>query len=58
MISMFVDKRGAKTAPARTIPAASKQALDVPNHLEVRAGTIVKPGSESDAVLGRHAVTR
>jgi hypothetical protein len=40
-VDMFIDKRGAKTAPVRTIPAASKQALDVPDHLEVRRGTIV-----------------
>jgi hypothetical protein len=39
-VDMFIDKRGAKTAPARTIPAASKRVLDVPNHLEVRPGRI------------------
>jgi hypothetical protein len=39
-VDMFVDKRGAKTAPAKTISAASKQALDIPEHLEVRSGRI------------------
>jgi len=37
---MFIEKRGAKAAPARTIPAASKRALDVPDHLQMRAGRI------------------
>jgi hypothetical protein len=39
-VDMFVEKRGAKSAPARTIPAASKAALDLPEHLEVRPGSI------------------
>lgn len=39
-VDMFIDKRGAKARPARTIPAVSKHALDVPEHLEVRSGTI------------------
>jgi hypothetical protein len=39
-VDMFIDKRGAKTAPARTIPAASKETFDVPDHLEVRSGRI------------------
>ena len=39
-VDMFIEKRGAKTVPARTIPAASKRALDLPEHLEVRPGRI------------------
>ena len=37
---MFIEKRRAKTAPARTIPAAAKAALDLPEHLELRPGGI------------------
>jgi hypothetical protein len=39
-VDMFIDKRRPKTRPVRTVPAASKQALDIPEHLEVRAGRI------------------
>ena len=39
-VDMFIDKRGARTAPARTIPAGVKKNLDVPDHLEVRIGRI------------------
>jgi hypothetical protein len=39
-VDMFIEKRGAKTAPARTIPAASKDALELPEHLEVRPGRL------------------
>ena len=39
-VDMLIDKRGAKSGPARTVPAASKQTLDVPDHLEVRSGRI------------------
>lgn len=39
-IEMLIDKRGDKTAPARTIPSAVKKSLNVPDHLEVRAGRI------------------
>jgi hypothetical protein len=39
-VDMLIDKRGDKTPPTRTIPAATKQALVVPDHLEVRHGTI------------------
>jgi hypothetical protein len=39
-VDMFIDKRGAKAAPARTIPAGVKKGLDVPDHLEVRIGRI------------------
>ena len=39
-VDMLLDKRGAKARPARRIPAAVKQRLDVPDHLEVRKGRI------------------
>jgi hypothetical protein len=39
-VDMLIDKRGSRVAPARTIPAAVKQRLDVPDHLEVRNGTL------------------
>jgi hypothetical protein len=39
-VDMFIDKRGAKAKPARTIPAGVKQGLDVPDHLDVRIGRI------------------
>lgn len=39
-VDMLIDKRGAKATPARRIPAAVKQGLDVPDHLEVRIGGI------------------
>lgn len=40
-VDMFLEKRGSRAQPARTIPAAIKQSLDeLPEHLEVRRGTI------------------
>jgi hypothetical protein len=39
-VEMFIAKRGAKVAPAKRIPAAIKQRLDIPEHLEMRVGTI------------------
>jgi hypothetical protein len=39
-IDLFIDKRGAKSAPARVMPAASKHTFDLPDHLEVRPGSI------------------
>jgi hypothetical protein len=39
-VDMLIDKRGVKARPARTIPAAVKRGLDVPEHLEVRIGRI------------------
>ena len=39
-IDMTIEKRGPRTPAARVIPAAAKSALDIPDHLEVRAGTI------------------
>src|SRR5262245_60367867 len=37
-VDMMIDKRGVKTAPARTIPAAVKDRIELPEHLEVRPG--------------------
>jgi len=39
-VDMLIDKRGPRVAAARTISAATKATLDVPGHLEVRAGTL------------------
>ena len=39
-VDMLIDKRGARTAPAKTIPATLKRALAIPDHLEVRPGRI------------------
>ena len=39
-VDMLVDKRGNKAKPARTIPASFKRSLEMPEHLEVRAGGI------------------
>lgn len=48
-VDMLIEKRGARTAPARTIPAAVKRRLTLPEHLEVRAGTVhtLEDGLES-----------
>ena len=32
---MFSETRGAKATPAKTIPAVSKQRMELPEHLEV-----------------------
>lgn len=39
-VDMLIDKRGAKAAPARKIPTAVKRRLEIPNHLDMRIGTI------------------
>lgn len=39
-VDMVIEKRGGRTTPARTIPAAVKQRMTLPEHLEVRAGTV------------------
>jgi hypothetical protein len=39
-VDMLIDKRGARAAPARRVPADVKRRLDVPDHLEVRIGSI------------------
>ena len=51
-VDMLIDKRGPKAAPTRIVPAAVKKSLDVPSHLELRAGTladlerVIRPGQE------------
>jgi hypothetical protein len=47
-VETLIDKRGAKAAPARRIPAAIKQRLVVPDHLEVRVGRI----DDLEGILG------
>ena len=39
-VDVVMDKRGPKAKPARTIPASAKEAMETPEHLEVRLGTI------------------
>jgi hypothetical protein len=39
-VDVVIEKRGAKAAPERKIPAAVKATLDVPGHLELRTGRI------------------
>ena len=39
-VDMLIDKRGAKATAVRRIPAAVKQRLDLPDHLEARVGRI------------------
>ena len=39
-VDMFIEKRADKATPSRMIAAAVKRHLDVPDHLEVRAGRI------------------
>lgn len=39
-VDMLIEKRGSKATPARIIPAATKNLLDVPDHLETRVGRI------------------
>jgi hypothetical protein len=50
-VDMLIDKRGAKAIAAKKIPAATKQKLDMPDHLEVRIGTI----DDLETVLGPSA---
>jgi hypothetical protein len=47
-VEMWIEKRGEKAKPARTISAAAKQKLRVPEHLEVHIGRI----EDIDRVLG------
>ena len=47
-VEMLIEKRGDKAVPARTIPAAVKWTLNVPGHLEVRAGRL----DDLETVLG------
>ena len=39
-VDMLIEKRGPKAAAARSIPAAIKQRLEIPEHLETRPGGI------------------
>ena len=39
-VDLAIDKRGPKARPARTIPSSMKQSLELPEHLELRPGTI------------------
>lgn len=39
-VEMVIEKRGPKATPARTISAATKKQLDIPEHLEARSGGI------------------
>lgn len=39
-VDVQIDKRGPKVAPARTIPAATKLGLEIPEHLEVLHGQL------------------
>jgi len=39
-VDMFVDKRGPRAEPTRTISATVKEELDVPGHLETRVGRL------------------
>lgn len=39
-VEMFIDKRGPKAKPDRVIPASVKVTLDLPEHLEMRAGSV------------------
>jgi hypothetical protein len=48
VVDMVIDKQGAKTGPAKTIPAAVKQKLEIPDHLETRIGRI----DDLESVLG------
>jgi hypothetical protein len=47
-VEMLIDRRGAKTAPARIIPAAVKRTLAQPEHLAVYPGLL----SDVEAILG------
>jgi hypothetical protein len=50
-VDMLIDKRGPREAPVRTIPAAVKRTLEVPEHLEVRRGRL----ETLEAILGASA---
>lgn len=51
-VDMFIEKRGDKATPVKTIPSAVKERLDVPQHLEMRTGAI----HNLESVLG-HTVS-
>ena len=39
-VDMLIQKRGHRTAPVRRVPATVKTTLDIPEHLELRTGTL------------------
>jgi hypothetical protein len=39
-VDMFIDKKGPRTDPERTISSATKLTLEIPEHLEVRHGRL------------------
>ena len=39
-VDMVIEKRGPKARPAKTIPASAKKDVEMPEHLEVREGTL------------------
>jgi hypothetical protein len=41
-VEMVIEKRGPKAAPTRVIPAAVKERLEIPEHLEVRAMDVTR----------------
>jgi hypothetical protein len=41
-VDMVIEKRGPKAAPAYVIPAATKERLEIPQHLEVRSMDITR----------------
>ena len=41
-VDMVIEKRGPKASPAYVIPAATKQRLEIPEHLEVRSIDITR----------------
>ena len=41
-VDMLIEKRGPKAAPASVIPAATKERLEIPQHLDVRAIDITR----------------
>jgi hypothetical protein len=48
-VDMFIDKRGPVAEPTRTIPAATKWTLDIPESLSVMDGAL----DELEEILGR-----
>jgi hypothetical protein len=39
-VELMIEKRGAKVTPARTVPASWKEHIELPEHLEIRPGTV------------------
>ena len=53
-VDMLIEKRSPRAAPARTIPGATKQKLELPDHLEMISGRI----ETLEAVLRQAAASR